>query len=170
MGHLHHFHHHHGTRVTISGSAGAIVNIVVMFFVGLLLLGMGIVFLVIAQNTPILESSFTLTGGILAATGLIMFVIGIILWVRRANAQRVKATGVPGTALVLGVTQTSLYVNGQPMVELKLQVSTAMQAPYVVNKREAVPRMMMGRLTSGQPLPVMVDPAKPDNIVITWTA
>jgi hypothetical protein len=170
MRHHHHFHHHHhrGTTVTIGGNAGAIVNIAVMFFVGLLLLGMGVVFVVIAQSTPILYDSFLLTGGILAPAGLLMFGIGIFMWVRRANAQRLKASGVPGQAQIVGMNQTSLYVNGQPVMELQLQVTTAMHAPYVVSRRETVPSSMMGRLASGQPLPVMVDPARPENFVIVW--
>jgi hypothetical protein len=172
MGHLHHFHgghhHHYGTRVVIGGSAGAAINIAVMFFVGLLLMGLGVVFVVIAANTPILEGSFTMTGGILALVGLGMFIGGIVMWVKRANAKRVQATGVQGTAFVMQAMPTSMYVNGQPVVELQLQVSTPAMAAYLVTKRETVPAMMMGRLTSGQPLPVMVDPMRPDNIVIMW--
>jgi hypothetical protein len=171
MHHHHHFGHHHhyrGTGIAISGSTGAAINIAVMFFVGLLLLGIGVVFVVIAENVPILETSFLSTGGILAVVGLGMFVGGIFMWKKRANTQRVTATGVQGTAFVMNAAQTSMYVNGQPVVQLQLQVSTPTQAPYVVNKRETVPAMMMGRLSSGQPLPVRVDPAKPDNIVIMW--
>jgi hypothetical protein len=41
----------------------------------------------------------------------------------------VKANGVPGTAFVMQATQTSMYVNGQPVVDLQLQVSTPTQAP-----------------------------------------
>jgi hypothetical protein len=85
MGHLHHHHHHHGTRIVIGGSTGAAINIAVMFVVGLLLIGVGVVFVVIAQNTPILEGSFTSTGGILALVGLGMFVGGIVMWVKRAS-------------------------------------------------------------------------------------
>lgn len=166
---MHHHHHHRGgTTITLGGSAAAIVNIVVMLFVGLLLLGMGAVFVVIAQSSPLLHDGFLLTGGMLALAGLIMFGIGIVMWRKRASAQQLNAAGVPGQAVLLGMTQTSFHVNDQPVMELQLQVTTAMSAPYLVRHRETLPPTAIGRLAAGQVLPVMVDPARPDNIVITW--
>ena len=167
--HMHHHHRHRGgSGIAISGSTGSMVGIVVMFFVGLLMFGMCALFIGIALSVDILHDSFLMTGGFLALVGVLMFGIGIAMWVKRANAKRVQATGVPGQAMVMGVTQTSMYVNGAPVVELQLQVTTATAAPYVVTRRETVPPTMMGRLMSGQPLPVMVDPARPDNLVISW--
>jgi hypothetical protein len=32
-----------------------------------------------------------------------------------------------------------------------------------------VPLIMLGRLTSGAPLPVMVDPANPQKLIIDWS-
>jgi len=77
-------------------------------------------------------------------------------------------SGVPGQAQIVGLTQTSMYVNNQPVVEMQLQVTTAMRPPYVVTRRETVPLIMVGRLTSGHPLPVMVDPNRPDDLIILW--
>jgi len=165
---MHHHHHRHGTTITLGGNAGAIVNIVVMLFVGLLFGGMGLVFVAVALTTPILHDSFLLTGGMLVPAGVMMFGLGVVMAVRRANAQRLEARGIAGQAQILGLSQTSVYVNGQPLVELQLQITTPMHAPYAVSRREAVPPIMLGRLTSGQPLPVMVDPAQPNNIVILW--
>lgn len=37
-----------------------------------------------------------------------------------------------------------------------------------VTLKEYVPMMMLGVLSNGRPLPVKVDPAKPNNVVIEW--
>jgi hypothetical protein len=164
-----HFHHHRSsTRVVIGGRTGALINIIVMLCVGLLLAGMGVVFIGVALNVPILRDSFIVTGGVLGCVGLGMMAGGVVMWIRRANADRITATGVPGQAQIIGLAQTNFYVNDQPVVDLQLSISTPMLPPYTITKRETVPLIMLGRLTSGGALPVMVDPAKPDNIVIVW--
>jgi hypothetical protein len=163
-----HHHHRSSTSITIGGNFGALINILGLLFVGLLLLGMGVVFVGVAMRVPILRSSFLLTGGIFGVIGVAIVGIGILLGFRKWNAQRLRASGIPGQAQIVGLTQTGFYVNGQPVVEMQLQVTTAMHAPYAVSRRETVPAMMIGCLTSGQPLPVMVDPAQPQNLVILW--
>jgi hypothetical protein len=100
--------------------------------------------------------------------GLACLFVGIAFLRAGANKKRLLATGVPGQAQVMGVTQTSMYVNNQPVVVLQLQITTATGAPYVVTRRETVPLIMVGRLTNGQPLPVMVNPSRPDDFVILW--
>jgi hypothetical protein len=97
-----------------------------------------------------------------------MVIVAFVLMGKRANRQRLIANGVPGQARVLGARQTSLYVNGSPQVELELEITTANRAPYTVILKEVVPMIMTGRLTNGQPLPVMVDPLRPDSVVIVW--
>lgn len=92
----HHHHHRGATRIVISGSAGAMVSIVVMFFVGVLLIGMGAVFMSIAQSTPILHDSFLLTGGILVCVGVVLLGVGVAMWIKRSRARRLETGGVPG--------------------------------------------------------------------------
>jgi hypothetical protein len=43
-----------------------------------------------------------------------------------------------------------------------------MHGAYEVTRKEVVPLIMLGRLTSGQPLPVKVDSANPQNLVVEW--
>jgi hypothetical protein len=165
--HLHH-HRSRGRTITIGGSTGAMINILVMFFVGLLLAGMGVVFIGIALSVEILRVSFSLTGGVLALVGMGMVGGGVMMWLRRQNAERVKASGVAGQAQIVGMQQTNFYVNDQPVVDLQLAITTPTLPPYTITKRETVPLLMLGRLSNGRPLPVMVDPAQPQNIVIVW--
>jgi hypothetical protein len=165
-----HMHHHHHSRggVRIAVAPGSIVGVVIMFFVALLMFGMAALFFAIGQSSRLLNTSFTITAAGLAVTGLILLVVAFKMRGSRANAQRLRATGIPGQAQIVGLAQTSMMVNYQPVVELQLQVATGTFPPYVVTRREIVPQIMLGRLTSGQPLPVMVDPANPQNLVILW--
>ncbi|HEV3474154.1 MAG TPA: DUF3592 domain-containing protein [Actinomycetota bacterium] len=126
------------------------------------------VFLVIGFNNPILKGGFILTAAILGGVGLLL-----LLWGRRwsrafADAQRLRTQGVPGQATITGMRQTGVSVNEQPQVELHLRVQTEMHGPYDTTVKEYVPLMMLGALSSGRPLPVKVDPANPQRLVIEW--
>lgn len=151
------------TPMTWSRSPGRWLQITAVF--ELVLAG---VFLVIGLNNPVLEGGFLLTAAILGGVGLLLF-----LWGRRwsrafADAQRLKAQGVPGQATITGMRQTGVYVNEQPQIELQLRVQSEMHGPYDVTVKEYVPLMLLGTLSSGRPLPVKVDPANPQRLVIEW--
>jgi hypothetical protein len=57
-----------------------------------------------------------------------------------------------------------------PEVDLVLAVTVPGRPAYRVARRDTVPRVAVGRLTDGRALPVLVDPARPDQLVIEWTA
>jgi hypothetical protein len=141
---------------------------VILLAVGALQLVLAVVFAVIAAAAPMLRMGFVPATGIFVLAGIGLVVWGIAWWRKAAEAQRVRAEGLPGQAQITGLRQTGLYINHQPQVEMQLQVSTAMHAPYPVTVKEAVPMILLGRLTSGQPLPVMVDREDPQKVVIVW--
>jgi hypothetical protein len=139
-----------------------------LYFTAILELALAVLFLVIGLNNDILRGGFTLTAAFLGLTG-----IGLFLWGRRwakgyKDAQRLRTSGVPGQATIQGMRQTGVYLNEQPQIELNLQVQTQMHGPYQVTVREYVPLMLLGTLSSGRPLPVKVDPADPQKLVIEW--
>ena len=139
-----------------------------LYFTAILELALAAVFLVIGLTNDILRGGFTLTAAFLGLTG-----VGLFLWGRRwakgyKDAQRIRTTGVPGQATIQGMRQTGVYLNEQPQIELNLQVQTQMHGPYQVTVREYVPLMLLGTLSSGRPLPVKVDPADPQKLVIEW--
>jgi hypothetical protein len=141
-----------------------------LYFSAILELSLAGVFTVIAVLNDDPGFGFLLTAGILGLTGLLL-----LLWARRMRAgyeeaQRLRVQGVPGTARIVGLRQTGVTLNEQPQVELNLEVTTSIQGPYPVVLKEWVPMIMLGRLTSGLPLPVKVDPADPNNLVIEWEA
>ena len=137
-----------------------------LWFTAILELVLAGVFLVIGVLGA--GSGMLLTGALLGVTGVLL-----ALWARRwqkrfAEAQRIKATGVAGSARIVGMRQTGVYMNEQPQIELNLEVTSSMQGPYQVVLKEYVPLMLLGSLSSGQPLPVKVDPANPNNVIIEW--
>lgn len=125
-------------------------------------------FLIAGFMIPGVESGFMLTAGILGAVGL-----GLLFWGRKwrkaaVEADRIRTQGVAGTATITGMRQTGVTLNEQPQVELQLSVTTSMHGAYPVTVKEYVPLMMLGTLSSGRPLPVKVDPANPQRVIIEW--
>jgi hypothetical protein len=139
-----------------------------LYFTAILELVLAGVFLVIGLSNDLLRGGFLLTAAFLGLTG-----VGLFLWGRRwakgyKDAQRLRTSGVPGQATIQGMRQTGVYLNEQPQIELNLQVQTQMHGAYQVTVREYVPLMLLGTLSSGRPLPVKVDPADPQKLVIEW--
>jgi hypothetical protein len=144
------------------------VPAVILLFVSVVELGMAVLFGVLSQSMPLVRTPFTVTAAILGVTGVGLLFWGVAWWKKAANTQRLKVEGIPGQARVLGVRQTGLYVNNQPQVELRLQVSTPVHGGYEATRKEIVPLVMIGRLSSGQPLPVKVDANDPQDLMIDW--
>lgn len=133
-------------------------------------LGLAAVFAVIGYANEPLRGGFYLTAAILGGVGLLL-----LMWARRMRegydeAQRLRVQGVPGTARVVAMTQTGMFLNEQPQVALTLEVTTDVHGVYQAQVKEWVPLIMLGRLTSGQPLPVKVDPSDAQKLVIEWEA
>ena len=117
-------------------------------------------------NLPYAGGGMLLTAVILGGTGVVLLVVGL-LWMRgAAKKDRISATGVAGTGQIVGLTQTGMLVNNQPQVELDLLVTIPGRSPYRAKVKEVVPLVMLNRLQGT--LPVRVDPAEPDAVVVQW--
>jgi hypothetical protein len=81
-----------------------------------------------------------------------------------------EQAGVPGSARIVSARDVSTDGEFPPEVDLVLAVTVPGRPAYRVARRDTVPRLAVGRLTDGRPLPVLVDPARPDQLVIEWTA
>jgi hypothetical protein len=87
-----------------------------------------------------------------------------------ALRERLEQTGVSGRARIISVTDVSTDSEFPPEVDLILAVTVPGRPTYQVARYDTVPRLAIGRLTDGRPLPVLVDPAQPDQLVIEWMA
>jgi hypothetical protein len=141
-----------------------------LIITGIFELALATVFVVVGLAEPLLGFGFVLTAAILGVTGIGLIWFG--LRARRAaeEADRIATTGLAGTATVTALTQTGMSLNDQPQVDMELLVSVPGRAPYAAHRKEFVPLILLGRLSSGLPLPVRVDRADPGNVIIDWSA
>jgi hypothetical protein len=117
-------------------------------------------------DIPYAGEAMRVTALILGLTGAVMLIVGlVILWRARAS-DRIRTQGQPGTADIVGVRQTGVYVNQNPQVALDLEVRVLGRSPYRVTVKEVVPLVMLGRLQGT--VPVRVDPANPERVLISW--
>ena len=154
--------------MSFSGSSMGRYSRIWLWITGIILLVLGAVFILALGNIPFAGGAMLTTGYILAGVGILLIVIGLIVGRRAAAVDQILATGTPGTAQVTGVTQTGMYLNEQPQLDLQLMVSVPGKAPYPARHKSFVPLMLMGRVTSGQPLAVRVDPVDPQKLVVDW--
>ena len=66
------------------------------------------------------------------------------------ETQRVTATGVAGTARVLGVSDTGATLNDHPVCEVQLEVTVPGQGPYATTIKQSIPRMQAPMLQPGR--------------------
>lgn len=128
------------------------------------------VFAAIGLLNDDIQGGFLVTAAILGVVGVGLIVWGLRAGARAAEARRIDETGIAGTATVVGLTQTGMFVNENPQVEMTLLVQVPGRAPYEATRKEIVPLILLGRLSSGTPLPVKVDRADPSNVIVDWDA
>lgn len=148
---------------------GAAANRVVgrvLVLVGLAELAFAAVLWIVLGGIPYAGEGIQLTAGVLAVTGIVMAAVGLVLVRRAAATDRVSRQGHPGTAQIIGVSQTGMFVNNNPQVALDLQVEVLGRSPYRVTVKEVVPLVMLNRLQGT--VPVRVDPDDPNRVVVQW--
>jgi hypothetical protein len=129
---------------------------------------LGISFAVGAVLIPTVSGGFLLTAAILGLTGIVLIVIGLRVGASAQDAQRIAQTGLSGSATITGLTQTGVQLNDNPQVDMELLVQLPGRPPYAARRKEFVPLIFLGRLTSGAPLPIKADPADPSRVIIDW--
>jgi hypothetical protein len=146
-------------------------------YTGKWLIGTGVFELLLAAGfviggvaAPNARSGLWLTAAILGAVGIGLVWFGMRSRARAANARRIDETGQAGQATITGLTQTGMFLNENPQVEMDLMVQVPGRPPYAVKRKEFVPLILLGRLSTGAPLPVKVDPADPNSVIIEWDA
>jgi len=83
-----------------------------------------------------------------------------------AKASELMTNGRPGTATITTLRDTGTTVNDNPVVELDLQVSVGAGAPYPVMHRQAISRLAVAGFQPGATVPVHVDVANPQSLVV----
>jgi len=154
--------------MSFSGSSMGRYSRFWLILTGVILLGVGAIMAVALGAVPFAGGAMLMTGAFMGIVGIVLIVIGLIVGRRAGQTDQILQTGVAGTATVTGVSQTGMYLNEQPQLRLNLLVSLPGQVPYAATHTSFVPLMLMGRVTSGAPLAVRVDPADLNKIVVDW--
>ncbi|HUP83062.1 MAG TPA: hypothetical protein VM284_02615 [Candidatus Limnocylindria bacterium] len=139
-----------------------------LIITGGILLGVGAVLVVALGSVPFAGGAMVATGGFMAVVGIALIAIGIIVGRRAASTDALMTTGTAGTAQITGLTQTGMYFNENPQIRMQLLVSLPGQTPYATQHTEIVPMMLLGRLNSGAPLQVRVDPMNLNRVAVDW--
>ena len=140
-----------------------------LIITGGILLGVGAILAFALGSVPFAGGAMVMTGGFMALVGIVLIVIGIIVGRRAAATDALLATGTAGTATITGLTQTGMYVNENPQIRMQLLVSLPGQTSYATQHTEIVPLMLLGRLNSGAPLNVRVDPMNLNRVAVDWS-
>jgi hypothetical protein len=78
------------------------------------------------------------------------------------------ANGQPGFAVVRDAHDTGINVHGDEVVELTLDVTPQGGTGYQVRLASLVPAAARARAVPGANVPVRIDPARPNDVVIDW--
>lgn len=82
------------------------------------------------------------------------------------TAQRLLATGRQGTAVVTALRDTGVRVDGNPEVELDLDVTVEGMPVYPVTHRQVISRLAVAGFQPGATIPVRVDPQQPRTLIV----
>ncbi len=125
-------------------------------------------FFVIAALQPELRVSFIITGVLMLGGGVLMLVLGWGNDEMGEDDRRIRSIGMHGTASVFAFRPTGEVVKKRPRMELQLRLSIPSKPPYLVTRKELVPKEKVDLLRPGMPLVVFYDPDDPLRIVIDW--
>jgi hypothetical protein len=138
----------------------------ILLLVALLEIALAGGFWLLSVLVPGGREGILIAAGILGSTGIVLVVVAVVLLRRAAATDRISAMGVVGTGQIMDLRQTGVLINGQPQVEMDLLVTVMGRSPYRAKVKEIVPLIMLNRLQGT--LPVRVDPARPESIVVQW--
>lgn len=154
-----------------SSDSNFVYSPTIMKVVALLFVAIGVGFIAAGQigwfeEDPILP---WFMGILFIGIAVVFFIFIRFMGRQQAETGPMLQEGIHGQASIVGVTQTGMYMNKQPRIVMDLLVQLPDRQPYQVRHSEFVPLIMIGRLTSGQPLPVVVDRANPQKLIIDWS-
>jgi hypothetical protein len=88
------------------------------------------------------------------------------------SKKRILRTGRPARAILRSISESStgftININGQPYLNLVLEIIDADLVPYEVSMDTIVPRTVLPQLIPGTELAVKVDPEDSKKVVVVW--
>lgn len=75
-------------------------------------------------------------------------------------------TGIQGSATIVSVSDTGMFVNEAPVLMLELQVSVPGRKPYTATHKQLVSHAALANFQPGKTFPVRVSPQDPNELII----
>ena len=92
--------------------------------------------------------------------------VGLLRRIFGTDETTVDVTGRSGQATIVSLREGGPYVNQRPTITMELDVELPAREPYRAQARQAVGRLVIGRLQPGATIPVRVDPEDPGKVVV----
>jgi hypothetical protein len=127
-----------------------------------------VAFFVIAWAASIIRVSFIVTGVIMALGGLLLLVLGWGNDEEKDDDERIRNSGISGSATVEAVQPTGVVVHRQPQLAMQLRLHLPGKPPYLITHKEVVPKEIAETLTPGKTLRTKLDQNDPLKVVILW--
>ena len=132
-----------------------------LLWTGLAEIVFGAFWVVGGRMLPVVGTVWVPVGFFLMGLGVVFVIAAFIAGRRGEQAERLRALGVRGMALIHDVAGTGTYINGTPVVRLTMEVHVQGRPPY---RLEGVKNF--GMVPVGVWMPVRVDPANPESLVL----
>jgi len=114
------------------------------------------------------DGTFIFLGASFALLGVGLMGVDLVRFRANVNTDRLRSSGLHGTARVITMANTNFAVNGVPVVNLELEVTLPGHAPFRTRRRTLISRLGLGVMLPGADIAVLADPAKPNAIVLDW--
>lgn len=109
----------------------------------------------------------TLFSLLVTAVPIVFVVIYMVkLMKKKAESDKVLATGQQATGTVMRLSETGTMINNQPLVNIVLNVQRPGIPPYQVMVQKVISQLEIPRLQPGMTVAVKVDPANPQSVAI----
>jgi hypothetical protein len=112
--------------------------------------------------------SLAIMGTIFLVVGVVLVIVGALLVRGARRRAELLAHGQPGTARISSVRQTSIMVNNQPVLDIRLAIQVSGRPEYPASVRQVVPFIRLAQVQPGGVLAVKVDPKQPERLAIDW--
>jgi hypothetical protein len=104
----------------------------------------------------------------LSPWGPIALVVRALLVRHRRMVRRLHEVGVSARGTVMTVGQSGSQLGGRPLLRISLQIEAPGRLSYATMVRNAPPYHLVGTLRPGVSLPVKIDPARRERVLIDW--
>lgn len=92
-----------------------------------------------------------------------------LVFAASSRREKLRADGIAAPAYVLRAEDVGVRVNDNPVLRVTWRIHPPGQNPFETESRETVPLTALGRLSTGQPFTVHLDPKDYTSFAVDWS-